>query len=401
MSHPSTPLPPTREPVPSPDPNLRIVILAGGIGSRFWPASTPTRPKQLLSLASDRPLIAETVDRALELVNAENLRILAGAHLVPPFKEALGPRSDELFWVEPRARGTGPVLAWAAHRLHRRNPDAVMVSLHSDHFIEPRDAFLDLLSRAAALAVRTDLLFTIAVPPDRPETGYGYLRPGEPLEEGDAHGETEPRSPRAWHLGAFVEKPDQDTARRYLSQGYLWNSGIFIWTVARFLKEVRLHAPEIGEHLPLLDQGDDETFFQRVPPISVDEAVLERSGRVGTVEATFRWDDVGNWNALARTRPGDEHGNVLEGDAQAVEGHDNVIWAEDGPVVVFGVDGLVVARSGGVTLVTSRERAPELKELVGRLPERLRTPRPEAPKPAPLAEPTPTEGPVTSRGDDE
>ncbi len=357
------------------DPNLRIVILAGGIGSRFWPASTPARPKQLLPLASKRPLIVETVDRALKLVEPDHLRILAGAHLVPPFRDALGPPSDGLFWIEPRARGTGPVLAWAAHRMQKENPDAVMVSLHSDHYIEPRDAFLELLGRTAALAARTDLLFTIAVPPDRPETGYGYVRPGEPLSWDD-EGPADADAPRAWRLGAFVEKPDHETAQRYLAEGYLWNSGIFVWTAARFLEEVRLHAPEIGDHLPLLDQGADDAFFQRVPPISVDEAVLERSGRVGTVEATFRWDDVGNWNALHRTRPCDDRGNVLEGDAQAIEGDDNVIWAEDGPVVVFGVEGLVVARSGGVTLVTSRERAADLKELVARLPERLRAPRP-------------------------
>ncbi len=363
------------------NPNLRIVILAGGIGSRFWPASTPARPKQLLPLASDRPLIAETVDRALQLVGPDHLRILAGAHLIPPFREALGPRGDKLFWIEPRARGTGPVLAWAAHRLQKQNPDAVMVSLHSDHFIEPRDAFLELLVRTAALAVRSDLLFTIAVPPDRPETGYGYLRPGEPLDGVESRSERDTAGLRAWRLGAFVEKPDPETARQYLAEGYLWNSGIFVWTAARFLEEVRLHAPEIGDHLPLLDQGADEAFFQRVPPISVDEAVLERSGRVGTVEATFRWDDVGNWNALGRTRPSDDQGNVLEGDAQAVEGRDNVVWAEDGPVVLFGVEGLVVAQSGGVTLVTSRERAGDLKELVGRLPDRLRAPRADASPP--------------------
>jgi len=370
-------------PLAGPDHHLRIVILAGGIGSRFWPASTPARPKQLLPLASDRPLILDTVERALELVPRDRLRILTGRHLLPPFQRVLGETSQELFWVEPHARGTGPVLAWAAHRLQSEDPEAIMVSLHADHFIEPERAFLDLLPRAARLAEETDLLFTVAVPPDRPETGYGYLRPGEELRAPSRHAAGSPgKGPRregndpeirAWRLAAFVEKPDEDTARSYLDAGYLWNSGIFIWSVQRFLKEVRHHAPEISEHLHLLDEGDEEGYFQRISPISVDEAVLERSGRVGTVEATFRWDDVGNWDALARTRELDPDGNVLEGRAQVVDGRNNVIWAEDGPVVVFGVDDLVVARSGNVTLVAPRSRAPDLKEALARLPEELRS----------------------------
>jgi mannose-1-phosphate guanylyltransferase len=358
--------------LPSPDPALRITILAGGIGSRFWPASRPDRPKQLLPLASERPLIVDTVERALRVVPGKQVRILAGSHLVEPFRRALGDVLDvevldDLFWIEPRPRGTAPVLVWAAHRMHRDDPASVMISLHSDHFIEPEPAFLELLPRAAALAREHDLLFTIAVPPDRPETGYGYLRPGAPL--GDA----------AWRLGAFVEKPDHETAVRYLAEGYLWNSGIFVWSTARFLEEVRLHAPEVAEHLHLLDAGRDDEFFEVVSPISVDEAVLERSGRVGTLRATFRWDDVGNWDALARTRPADGGGNVCSGESHLLDARGNVVWAEDGPIVLFGVDDLVVARSGGVTLVAPRERASELKELVNRLPARVRDGMPAAP----------------------
>ena len=350
----------------SPDPHLRIVILAGGIGSRFWPASTPSRPKQLLPLSSPRPLIVETVERGLKLVSPDRLRILAGHHLLEPFQRVLSQDAEDLFWIEPRPRGTAPVLVWAAHRMAQEDPDAVMVSLHSDHFLDPPQAFLDLLPRAAALARQHDLLLTTAVPPDRPETGYGYLRPGEPLDA--------PSGPRAWRVGAFVEKPDRETAARYLEQGYLWNSGIFIWTVRRFLEEVRLHAPEIGDLLPLLDEGRDEDFFRDVSPISVDEAVLERSGRVGTVEATFRWDDVGNWASLGRTREADGAGNVMEGRAWAVDSQRNIVWSEDGSVVLFGVQDLVVARSGPITLVTHRDRAPSLKELVGRLPPELQAP---------------------------
>jgi mannose-1-phosphate guanylyltransferase len=353
-------------PAPPSDPHLHIVILAGGIGARFWPASTPSRPKQLLPLASHRPLIVDTVERARRLVSRDRLHILAGRHLVDPLRAALGEEDETLFWVEPRARGTGPVLAWAARRIRAHDPDGVMVSLHADHAIAPGEAFVEVVREAARLARQTDLLYTVAVPPDRPETGYGYLRPGEAV---DGEG-----SVRAWRVGAFVEKPDEATALRYLSEGYLWNSGIFVWTASRFLEEVIHHAPEISDHLPLLDEGREDAFFERVPPISVDEAVLERSGRVGTVEADFSWDDVGSWDALGRTRGGDQDGNVLVGEARVIEGRGNVVWTEGGQVVLFGVDDLVVARSGDVTLVTSRNRAAELKDALGRLPERLRDP---------------------------
>lgn len=359
------------------DPHLHIVILAGGIGSRFWPASTPERPKQLLPLSSPRPLIRDTVDRALGLVAAERLRILAGSHLTASLSAAL--EGDEAgasspgFWVEPRARGTGPVLAWAAHRIARDHQEAVMVSLHSDHFIEPDHAFRAVVHRAVEVARGEDVLVTVAAPPSRPETGYGYLRPGAPLPQPADEASTAHPIP-AWRVGAFIEKPDVETARRYLDQGYRWNTGIFVWTVRRFLDEVRLHAPEIGAHLPLLDSGEEELFFQRAAHISVDEAVLERSGRVAAVEAAFRWDDVGTWDALGRTRDGDAGGNVVEGRGLVTDGHRNVVWAEDGPVILFGVDDLVVVRSGGRTLVTRRDRAADLKALLDTLPRGFQEP---------------------------
>lgn len=346
------------------------MILAGGTGSRFWPASTPARPKQLLALASEHPLIVDTVRRAMAMVPVERLRILTGTHLVAPFESVLPQLPRECYWVEPRARGTGPVLAWAAHRMHRDDPEAVMVSLHADHVIEPEAAFRKLLPRAAALARERDLLLTVAIPPDRPETGYGYIRPGDELSREEGL--------RAWRVGAFVEKPDRTRAEGYLREGYLWNSGIFIWPVGRFLDEVRHHAPEIGDHLSLLDRDEDEAFFQAVSSISVDEAVLERSGRVGTVEATFAWDDVGSWDALARTVPGDPEGNHARGKSHPVESRGCLIWAEDGPVVLFGVEDLVVVRSAGVTLVTRRDRSADLKNLLSRLPPELRDPEKEA-----------------------
>jgi mannose-1-phosphate guanylyltransferase len=268
--------------------------------------------------------------------------------------------------VEPEAKGTGPVLVWAAWTLLQSDPDALMVSLHADHAIQPQEAFRSLILDASRIAKEADALFTVAVTPTRPETGYGYIRTGEPLAEQGAA--------RAWLVDSFVEKPDQGTAEAYLREGYLWNSGIFLWKASLFLEEVRGVAPELADLLPLLEEGDTEGFFRNAPTISVDEAVLERSRRVGTVRATFEWDDVGTWEALSRTRDVDGEGNVLLGSVHAVDSARNIAVAEEGELVLFGVEGLVVVRSGDITLVAERRRAPELKALLKELPPGLRDP---------------------------
>jgi mannose-1-phosphate guanylyltransferase len=335
-----------------------VVVLAGGVGSRFWPASTPARPKQLLPLASERPLIADTIDRARALAPDARIRILAGEHLADTFRAILTDLPDEAYWIEPQARGTAPVLAWAARRLVDLDPDAVMVSLHADHLIEPLAAFRDTVEAAVTVAERNDLLVCVGAAPNRVETGCGHVEPGPQLEvTGDA---------RAYRVQAFHEKPDPETAQRYVDAGYLWNTGIFVWKASVLLEEIERHAPEIAEHLPLLEHSA-EAFFEAVPISVIDRAVMERSGRAATVEATFTWDDVGSWEALSRTRQADAAGNVTVGKAQMVEAHGNVVFAEDGPVVLFGVDNLVVVRTAETTLVVPRDRAADLKSLLATL----------------------------------
>ena len=271
------------------------VILAGGIGSRFWPASTPDRPKQILPLASPRPLIADTVERIRPLIPLDRVRVLTGREMAGAIAGAVDELTDEHFLLEPRARGTAPVLVWAAHRLLARDPDAVLVSLHADHVIRPEPAFRELVATAARTAQEHDRLFTVGVRPTRPETGYGYIRRGDALDDAGA-----------FAVDAFVEKPDPETARDYVEAGeYLWNSGIFVWRAARLLEEVRAHTPELASLLPLLDDDDVDAFFDAAPSLSIDHGVLERSGRIGVVEATFDWDDVGTWDAAGRTRDAD------------------------------------------------------------------------------------------------
>ncbi len=329
--------------------------------------STPERPKQLLPLAGEKPLIRDTVDRARALVEGDHLRILTGEHLKGPFMSVVPELDADNFLIEPAARGTAPVLAWAAHEALRSDPEAVLVSLHADHLIEPLDAFVDLISAAAHIALKERLLVTIGVEPDRPETGYGHLQPGDAVGSYGGH--------TARRVVAFHEKPDAETAVQYSADGYLWNTGIFVWRADTFLEEVRAHAPEVSDALHHLDAGDVQAFFDAVTPVPVDVAVLERSARVAALPCSFRWDDVGSWASLARTRPADENGNVTLGETMVVEGSGNVVIGEGGPVVLFGVNDMVTVRTRGVTFVTPLARAHELKTLLDQLPPELKAPK--------------------------
>ena len=339
------------------------MILAGGIGSRFWPVSTPSRPKQLLPLAGPDPLIADTVARIAPLVPRERIRILTNAKLAPAILESVPGLDRAQLMIEPEAKGTAPALAWAAHTIAREDPDAVMVSLHSDHVIRPAEEFRALVAGTARLAAEYGRLFTIGVRPTRPETGFGYIQVGERIA----------RAPEAFDVADFVEKPDRDTAREYLArESYLWNTGIFVWQARTLLSELEQHTPELAALLPLLDAGRTEAFFERVPVLSIDEGLLEVSPNVAVVEASFDWDDIGSWDAVGRRREADESGNVCVGDVYAVDAEDCIAWADAGSVVLFGTRDLVVVRTAGLTFVAPRERTAELKELLQRLPDRLR-----------------------------
>lgn len=339
------------------------VILAGGIGSRFWPVSTPQRPKQLLPLGLGASLIGDTVERLLPLVGWDRLRILTGASLAGPLLAQMDGVTARQLMVEPEARGTAPVLAWAAHTVLQQDPEAVLASLHSDHVIRPAEVFRTQLQEAAQLARREQRLVAFGVTPTRPETGYGYIRAGKRLGDGE---------PEAYEVAQFVEKPTRETASDYVRRGYLWNTGIFVLPAQLFLDELKQTAPRLGDLLPLLDQGRVADFFAQAPTLSVDEGVLEKSKRVVVVPARYEWDDVGAWDAVGRTRPADSGGNVTVGRASLVDAHNCIAWSEDGAIVLFGVQDLVVVRTGDITLVAARERTPELKSLLKQLPRGLR-----------------------------
>ncbi len=336
------------------------VVLAGGVGSRFWPLSTPRRPKQLLPLVGERPLLVDTLDRIAPLVPAERTLVLTNAELAEAVRAAVPDIPAENVLAEPRPAGTAAALAWAAAEIERRGgSDAVMLCVHADWAVADAEGFRRALRDAAAVAEREHGLVTVGVVPTRPEIGYGYIQPGD--------GTSGP----ARRVARFVEKPDRTRAEQLCAGGCLWNSGIFVWRVGDFLAEVRRLTPEVA---PALDRanGDAARFFAEVQPVSVDVGVLERSDNVHVIPGDFGWDDVGTWAALARVREADAAGNAASGDVHALQATGNVVHAEGNAVVLYGVEGLVVVAREGLTLVTTVDRAAELKTLLDSLPARLR-----------------------------
>ena len=346
------------------------VVLAGGVGSRFWPLSTPQRPKQLLPLVDSAPLLANTLRRLAPLAPPARTLVLTNASLRGPIGELAPEIPAANLVAEPKPAGMAAALAWAAAEIARRDgPEAVMVCVHADWSIGDEDGFRDTLQRAARTAERQRALVTVGIVPTRPDPGFGYIQPGEPVAIEAAADARRPSAPR--RVARFVEKPDRATAERMVRDGYLWNSGIFVWRVGDFLDELRRHTPEVA---PALDAagGDIGRFFAAVRSISVDVGVLERSDRVLVLPGDFGWDDVGTWAALRRVRPADDWGNATSGTVHALQSVGNVVHAEGNAVVLYGVSDLVVVTRDGLTLVTTVDRSADLKTLIDTLPPALR-----------------------------
>lgn len=335
------------------------VLLAGGSGTRFWPLSTPQTPKQLLPLAGAGSTAEDAVERLTGLIPRERVLVVAGEALAPRLRSLLNlPAENSL--IEPRAASTAPALIWATWEAQRRDPDAEVLSLHADWAVGDAAAFRRTADVALTTARAHDRLVTVGVVPSRPETGYGYIVPGAPLDGG------------ARTVARFSEKPDAATALDLMAAGALWNSGLFAWTARRLLSEVARHTPEVAAALPKLQAGDVAGFFRAVTPISIDVGLLERSDTVAVVTGAFAWDDVGTWQALARVRPKDPSGNVVVGWGALQESHDCIVWSEHDAVVLCGVKDLVVVQANGRILVMPTERAAQMKQLLDALPAEIR-----------------------------
>jgi len=340
--------------------SLHAVILAGGSGTRFWPLSRAKKPKQFLSLVTDRTLIAETFVRVEPLCSSERTWVVCGKDHVAGVREALPDLQDEHLLVEPAARNTAPAIGLACVHALREDPDATLMILPSDHHIARPEAFRTALSAAAQASQNGDLL-TLGIQPTRPETGYGYLRRGAE------------RRPGVFAVDAFVEKPDAATAQRYLQDpAYSWNAGIFVFRADAMLEALRRHLPKVHEGLT---RGRD---FATLQSISIDYGVMEPESRtthrIALVPGDFGWSDVGSFAALPEVRALDARGNAVSGDAIAIDCEDCVVLSEGKRLVaVVGLRGLCVVDAGDALLVVPRDRAQDVRAVVDALKARGRS----------------------------
>ncbi|HEY7462294.1 MAG TPA: sugar phosphate nucleotidyltransferase [Gemmatimonadota bacterium] len=341
-----------------------VAILSGGLGERFWPASTPDRPKQLMPLLGPRTMLRETVERVSSEYPPERILIVTSAALALAVERECPEIPSENVIGEPSARNTAAAVATAAClALARGGAEAALAVLPADHQIRDRAAFLTALGRAFEAAEAEPLIVTLGIRPDRAETGYGYITRGEPLGDG------------VFRIEAFHEKPDPPTAAALVASGRsFWNAGLFIARAATLVEEIRRHAPALGQALNALLGAERSGWepalreaYERAPSISFDHAIMERTRAGAVLPADIGWDDMGSWEAVARFLEPDQAGNVMRGSARVLEARNNILFADGGRITLIGADDLVVVRAGSETFVCARDRLPRMKELLARL----------------------------------
>jgi mannose-1-phosphate guanylyltransferase len=357
---------------------VHAVILAGGSGTRFWPASRRRLPKQLLPLAgrAGEPLIAATVRRIEPFVPAERVWIATGANLVDATAAALPKVHRSHMLAEPVARNTAPCIGWACATIARSDPDAVIAILPSDHFIADEPGFHAVLSRALDAAER-GFLVTVGVVPTRPETGFGYIEVGEPIVDG------------VNAVARFIEKPARPKALELVAGGrHLWNAGMFFCRAHVMREAIAEYLPALATGLQRIDaaaaQGDEARalaeIFPGLPAISIDHGVMEKAGRVAVVPGSFGWTDVGSWEAAWEMAERDSEGNALPEGTVAIDACRNLVKDMSGGApakrwALVGVSDLVIVETDDAVLVVPRSRVQEVRAVVEALEARGETER--------------------------
>ena len=344
--------------------------MAGGAGERFWPVSRLSRPKQLLKLGRpDMSLLDEAVERATPIVGKENVYIATGKTVETPIRESKAVGHENI-WVEPLKRNTLGALCWvAANLLAKEGKHVSMAVLTADHRISPAGDFQTCVRLALDTAEREGALVTIGIRPDRPETGFGYIEVDNSSEG----------PPGVFKAKSFREKPDGATAEEFLKAGrFLWNSGMFFWTLEDFLRELERAHPQAHELTLKMAQALEmeateqaERHFESLPNISVDFALMEKAEKVMVVASTFDWDDVGAWDALERTFESDDARNVAFGDASLIDSAGCVIYndSDELMVSVLNVQDLLVVVTKDAVMVCPKSDAQRVREIVQKLKE--------------------------------
>ncbi len=348
--------------------NLYAVILAGGVGSRFWPFSRELEPKQFLKIIKDKSLLQDTVARLEGIVDPGNIYIISNKVYFFEIKRHIQGFKipDENIILEPQGKNTAPAIGLCSRLISQKNKNAALIVLPADHYIRDVQGFQGCLKEALACASQ-DYLVTIGIRPKKAATGYGYIK-------------IERQSSRAserqyFKVERFLEKPSLEKARKYAaSKDYFWNSGIFVWKASVFEQELKRYQPDLHSKLEKINStGDIEKVWPEIKPLSVDYGVMEHSKRIALVPAGFDWSDLGSWDALEEVRPKDKKGNILSGDSIDIDSHGLCAFSRGNRLIAtIGLKDLIIADTPDALLVCDRSRTQEVKNVVEELKRKKR-----------------------------
>jgi mannose-1-phosphate guanylyltransferase len=348
-------------------PHIYAVIMAGGVGSRFWPRSRERSPKQVLEIVGSGSMIINTIARIQPLVPPDRVMVVTNKLQEDIIHQQAPSLPLQNVLVEPLGRNTAPCIGLAAKWIHRNDPNAIMVILPADHIIRDVEEFLRVIQRAAQVADESDALVTIGIKPTHPETGYGYIQ-FEDSSEQNPH-----VSEGVYRVKTFAEKPNLETAEKFLKSGdFLWNSGMFIWKVRVILQEIEKHLPELSEQLVSLEpaigtetyQSTLEHVYGVIRSISIDYGVMEKASNVFVAKGDFGWSDVGSWDEVVRLTPTNGDENALRGTVIVKDSHRNYIDAGNKVVATIGVDDIIVVTTDDAVLICKKGHSQDVKEVV-------------------------------------
>ncbi len=349
---------------------LHAVIMAGGTGTRFWPASRNDTPKQLLRLVGEATMLRQTLDRLGDLAPNDRRMVVTNKRLVDLVREQLPELPASAIVGEPCKRDTAPCIGLAALLVSRQDPDATMVVMPADHIIRPAEKFQAAIRQAATMVEASPgRIVTFGIKPSYPAEVFGYIHRGDMLN---------PQVP-AFRVKQFKEKPDAATAKKYLDSGeYYWNSGIFVWRSATILDALRKRQPDMLDHLEKIvdawnSKNRDLLFegeFAAIKPISIDYAVMEHANDVVVIEAPFAWDDLGGWQSLARLMGSDESGNTVIGKHLGLNTNDSIVRGHgDHLIVTLGIKDCIIVHTPNATLVADKHSEEQIRQVVKRMEE--------------------------------
>jgi mannose-1-phosphate guanylyltransferase len=348
------------------------IIMAGGVGSRFWPKSRSRKPKQFLNILSSKSLIEQTIERINPLIPEEDIFIVSNKNQTAELVQVLPKFPIQNVILEPMSKNTAPCIGLASLFIKRVQPDAVMVVLPSDHLIKDGEKFLEVLKIGIETAYQTRGLITIGIQPTYPSTGYGYIQFIE-----DSNDELSQKG--VFKVKTFAEKPNLETAKRFLESGdFLWNSGMFIWRTDVILEEIARHLPDIYEELMKIDSaiGTDEfktvleSAYGRMRAISIDYGVMEKTDKAYVIKADFGWSDVGSWEEVYNLAPKDENGNYVSQNNESVilmDVKNCLVEANKSLIAMIGVEDLIVVSTDDAILICKRDRAQDVRNIVSYL----------------------------------